>query len=465
MEPARAIHSGMSSRALVRFVAFLLAPCLVGMVSVAAEPVASAAAPSRNVRVRDFDGREVIARVYTEADNGVVLLPDGRLGWPRQLVEADAPFVPDSADALAARLTEDAFRGFKVKKTEHYVVLYQGSERFAQASASLLESLYQGLSSKLAAKGLPVHPLEFPLVAIIYPDEATFRAASPKLPEDVQAYYDVISNRIHFYETSPRDQEAPDVAARRRPQTVAHEGTHQILQNIGIQPRLASWPPWIVEGLAEYFAPTSVGKNGSWDGANRVNPFHMATIRDLHDPLALQSSRNGPAIPRIGRDPRSPLVTYLLTRDELSPTDYALSWALTHFLANKHFDRFIVYLKALGEREPLQPFTAEQNLAEFREKMTAAYKGNLAQFDRAFSHYLAGLRETSPQPYYAVTFEQPISPGVVRRAVLVSQSQALIHQWVEEMSIPRGGPVNWRAQPFPTRTRARLAAEHWLDGS
>ncbi len=463
MEPARANRSEPFHR-LARLAALLFASCL--STALAAGPGATSAAPGRNVRVRDFDGREVIARVYTEADNGVVLLPDGRLGWPRELVDADAPFVPDSADAIAARLTaEGPLRGFKVKKTEHYIVLYQGADSFAQASASLLESLYQGLSAKLAAKGLPVHSLEFPLVAVIYPDEASFRAASPKLPEDVQAYYDVVSNRIHFYETSPRDREAPDVAARRRPQTVAHEGTHQILQNIGIQPRLASWPPWIIEGLAEYFAPTSVGKDGAWDGANRINPFHMATIRDLHDPLTFQGARNGPAVPRIGRDPQSPVVAYLLTRTDLSPTDYALSWALTHFLANKHFDRFLTYLKALSAREPLHPYTPQQNLAEFRAILATPYKGNLAQFDRAFSHYLAGLRESSPQPYFAVTFEQPIGPGVVRRAVLVSQSQALIRQWVEEMSASDGGPVSWQARPFPTRTRARLAAEGWLNGS
>jgi hypothetical protein len=470
MEPARGRCTSWSGRVTIRLGLLLFVLVCAPATVLADKTNTTPGAPdeaisARRIRVRDFDGREVIARLYTEADNGVVLLPDGRLGWPRQLLDADEPFVPDTAEAIVARLTAGPFRGFQAKKTEHYVVLYQGSERFAQASASLLESLYQGLSRKLAAKGLPVHPPEFPLVAIIYPDEEAFRAASPKLPEDVQAYYDVVSNRIHFYETSERDREAPDVAARRRPQTVAHEGTHQILQNIGIQRRLANWPPWIVEGLAEYFAPTSVGKDGSWDGANKINPFHMATIRDLNDPLAYQGTSNGPAIPRIGHDPRQPVVSYLLTRTDLSPTDYALSWALTHFLANKHFERFLAYLRELGKRAPLQPFTPEQNLAEFRTLLAAPYRGNLAQLDRAFNRYLSGLRENSPQPYYAVTFEQPIGPGVVRRAVLVSQSQALIHQWVEEMTAADGGPVTWRARPFPTRTRARLAAEQWLNNS
>jgi hypothetical protein len=438
-------------------------PAAAAIAPATARPAPDAAAPpSRQVRVRDFDGREVVARIYTEADNGVVLLPDGRLGWPRRLMEVDEPFVSDTADAIAARLTEGPYAGFAVRKTEHYLVLSQSTPPFAAASAALLESLYQGLSGKLAARGLPVRDAEFPLVAIVYRDEDAFRAANPKLPADVQAFYDVVTNRIHFYETSARDREAPDVAARRRPQTVAHEGAHQVLQNIGVQPRLASWPPWVVEGLAEYFAPTTVGKDGAWDGANRVNPFHMATLRDLHDPLAFQRSTDGPTVPRIGRDPREPVAEYLATRTELTPTDYALSWALTHFLANKHFDRFVAYLRRLGERPPLQPYTPEQNREEFRTLLAAPYGGKLAQFDRAFSLYLSRLRDPAPQPFFAATFEQPVGPGVVRRAVLVSQSRELIQQWVAEMTAPNGGRVQWRALPYTTRTRAKLAAEQWL---
>jgi hypothetical protein len=471
MEPARAIGPGHSRlRAALVLAPLALAVGLGADAPPAVAPAptpspAPAPAPARNVRVRDFDGREVVARVYSESGNGVVLLPDGRLGWPRQLLEVDEPFVPETADVVAGRLTDGPYRSFRVYKAGPYVVLSEGTAAFAEASAALLESLYTGLARKLAEKGFPVREPEFPLVAIVYHDERAFRAAHAKLPADVQAFFDVVTNRIYFYESSARDREAPDLAARRRPQTVAHEGAHQVLQNIGVQPRLADWPPWVVEGLAEYFAPTTVGKDGTWDGANRVNPFHMATIRDLHDPLAFQRGDGATAVPRIGRDPRAPVVKYLVERTDLTPTDYALSWALTHFLANKHFGRFVAYLRALGERPPLKSYTPEQNLEEFTAILAVPYGGNLAQLDRAFSQYLSRLRDPAPQPYYAVTFEQPVGPGVVRRAVMVSQSTALIQQWVAEMTAPDGGSPSWRARPFPTRTRAKLAAEQWLNGS
>lgn len=412
----------------------------------------------RNLLIRDDDGRARVARLYHQGERPIVLLPDGRLGWPSGLTFCDDPFQVEPADDLAARLTHGSgpFGGFATYRTAHYTVLYEGSRRFAEASGNLLESLYDGLLGKLAAKGLEVRDAEFPLVAVIYRDEERFRATS-EMPPDVLAYYHVLSNRIYLYETSEQAQAAPDVAARKRPQTVAHEGTHQILMNVGVHPRLAHWPPWVVEGLAEYFAPTLTTRDGDWGGANRINPFHLATIRDLNDPLAIQLQQRGLMPPRLGRDPDTPLVEYLVTRAELTPTDYALAWALTYYLANKRFDDLVAYLKDLGRRAPLEPSPPERELAEFRRH----FGDDLAKLDRAFQKYLASLRHVEPIPFYAVTFEQPIG-RVVRRSAMISQSPASIRQWVEAMTSADGAPPVWHAVPFPTRTRARLAAEQWM---
>lgn len=430
----------------------------------AAPPPAPTPAPAgadepRRVLIRDDDGRVVVARVYHEADPPVVLLPDGRLGWPSGLTYTDQRFEVETAAQVEARLLDGPFAGFAARRGDHYLVIYQGSREFALDCANLLDSLYDGLLAKLRDRGFDARDAEFPLIAVIYRDQETFRARTG-LPEDVLAFYQVLTNHISLYETSEKDLAAPDLAKLRRPQTVAHEGTHQILMNVGLHPRLASWPPWVVEGLAEYFAPISTTKGGDWSGANRVNPFHMATIRDLNDPLANQLQERGLIAPRIGRDPKTPLIEYLVTRTELAPTDYALAWALTHFLANKRFNDLVAYLKDLGTRTPLRRVTPEENLAEFRRYFGA----DLARLDRAFHKYLAGLRYSDKLPFYAVTFEQPLTRGVIRRAAMVSQSRDVVYQWVETMADPQGGPIRWLAQPYPTRTRARLAAEQWMAG-
>jgi hypothetical protein len=413
----------------------------------------------RRVRVRDESGLVRVARVYRDQDPPVVLLPDGQLGVPSGLSYTDEPFAADRPEVIAERLTHGPFPGFSVYHSAHYVVVSEGSPRFAEATGNLLESLYTGLSKKLREKELNVHDAEFPLVAVIFRDEEAFRAHS-EMPPDVTAYYHVLSNRIYLYETSESLQAAPDVAARRRPQTIAHEGTHQVLQNIGLHPRLASWPPWIVEGLAEYFAPTTTTRDGDWGGANKVNPFHMATIRDLQDPLAIELRGRGLAPPRIGRDPRTPLLEYLVTREELNPTDYALSWAVTHFLANKRFDDFLAYLRALSGRLPLLKATPEQHLDDFR----GFFGRDLMRLERSLRKHLGSLKNFENLPYYAVTYEQPVGRGVIRRGAMVTQSAAMIRQWVDELGVAASGPVAWRARPFPTRTRARLVAEQWLDG-
>ena len=38
-----------------------------------------------------------------------------------------------------------------------------------------------------------------------------------------------------------------------------------------------------------------------------------------------------------------------------------------------------------------------------------------------------------------MTFEQPVGQGIVRRGALVSQSPAMIRQWVDGMMQPTGG--------------------------
>jgi hypothetical protein len=400
-----------------------------------------------------------VAQVHgIHGDHASVLLPDGQLGFPRALIFTDEPFCPDTADAVSQELLAGPFAGFKVLKSAHYLVLYRSTPTFAEASRKLLEDLYQTLTEAFRKRDIPVHEPEFPLVAIIFRNEAEFRAHR-KVDPDVQAYYETFTNRIYLYQTSDRDQQAPEVAALRKPQTVAHEGTHQILQNVGVQPRLSAWPIWLSEGLAEYCAsPASTKKGVDWRRLGDVNSLHMATIRDLEDPLSLQVQ--GTNRVRIGRDPRKPLIEYLVTRTDLTPTDYALAWALTHYLAQKRGDDFVAYLKTMSQMPPLKEVTPEEHLASFR----AAFGGNLAKMDKAVAGYLSKLKDSDPLPYYSVKFMQQVSPGMIRRATFVSQSPSMIRQWLETIQAENGAPPTWEVLPHPTRARAMLTAEQWIRG-
>ena len=411
------------------------------------------------MRVRSPAGRTVIARVHG-SDRGEthIMLPDGQLGIPDVQAFTSEPFRPATASEMIDDLVHGPLAGFKVKQTAHYLIFYQSSPEFAEESGKVLENLYRGLVEAFRKFAIPVHEAEFPLVAVIYRTESDFRARKQEDPA-VLACYEIYTNRIYFYQTSDSDEEAPEIAALRRPQTVAHEGTHQILQNIGVQPRLATWPPWLVEGLAEYCSTPQTTRRGvTWGGLGVVSAQHMATIRDLEDPLSGQVP--GTTRPEhIGRPPGMPLVEYLVTKPSLTPTDYALAWATTHYLGVKRVDEFVDYLKAMSRMPPLEPRTAEDHLAAFQE----AFGPNLMKLDREIGTYLTRLKVKDHLPFYSVMFQQRV-PGGVKRAAIVSQSPSMIRQWLDTVTSPRGDPPAWEAVSHPSRTRAYVVAEQFVRG-
>jgi hypothetical protein len=419
------------------------------------EAAPARAGEPRRVRVAHPDGGARIAREYGPESGRMLLLPDGQIVWTDRPVYVDEPFVPENREAVRDRLLAGPYAGFESILTPHYVILYRSSERFAASSGRLLESLHDGLLSRFRERGFDVREPEFPLVAVIFATEADFRAHREVAP-DVQAYYDVGSNRIFLYETRTEEDDDPRVAALRKPQTVAHEGTHQILQNIGIQRRFADWPGWVVEGLAELAASTR-SSDDTWGGMSQINPFHVATLEDLLDAQWMQQV-GGVDVPA-PHDWRRSLVEYLSRRRRLSPTDYALSWTLTHFLANRRTDAFLAYLKALSQREPGVDYSDDDDLALFQTHFGARPE----RLDRQIAQHVQRLRAQVPLAYYAVTFEQVLPGGQRRRATLVTRSPSMIREWVEErMPDPRGGPYLWEAVPFRERAVAFQYTQEWL---
>ncbi len=415
--------------------------------------------PPAGYRVRDEYGRSLIGRLYETAGNRVALmLPDGRIGWTNRLVRSEEPFQPWTAQELVETLHPEEFADFEQHVSDHYVIFYQCSRRFAEDSAKLLESLYEGLKAGLAGRGLPTRDSEFPLIAVIYATERDFRDAHPARPE-VQAFYDLMSNRVIMYERAENHDRLPEISRMRQPQIVAHEGTHQILSNIGVQPRLAPWPPWLIEGLAEFCAPTTTKRNAVWAGVGHVNAIHMSVIADVQDParLALPDDQSAPRLAPL--KPGQSLVESLVRRASLTPTDYAFVWALTHYLAVRQSDPFFAYLRRMGELTPLEARTSDQHLDDFRE----AFGADLNRLDRAVRRHLDKLRY-EPLPYYLVRMERQIRPDVVHRQGLISQSPVMILQWLDRVLRQSRGPTQWGVSPFRNRTRARIALDAWLQG-
>ena len=408
-------------------------------------------------KVRDKFGQCVVARLHAQYGGKTgLILPDGQLGTSNLLVPTDEPFQPLNSGKLEALLhgNKGPYTDYQLLKTDHYLIFYKSTRAFAEDSGRLLEDLYRGLIDAFQRHNVPVHESEFPLVAVIFATEADFRAHKD-VDRQVRAYYEYYTNRIFFFQKSDRDALEPKIAALLKPQTVAHEGAHQILSNIGVQPRPSNWPLWLVEGLAEYCATTSITKKGiMWSGLGAINSLHMATIRELEDPL------NAKKIAR--KESISPSETLLL-KSSLSPTDYALASALTHYLAQKRLPEFVRYLNTMSRIPPSSPGRPPKTSPSSENTSTKLPPNSTRDSPITFTKQ--AKRAHTTRSITTPSSSSSRSQMDCSDAATFSQSPQIIQEWVQEMTSATGGFPSWEATAWPTRAAAEKAVEDWIRGN
>jgi hypothetical protein len=314
------------------------------------------------------------------------MLPDGSLVARKasETTPADRPFVALTADELAARLTSGDFKDFRVKQSARHVFVYNTSEEFAQVTSRILESMFRGVVLAAKAARLDVAEPEVPLVVVMFRSEDELQRYR-RMPAGMTAYYHTVENRVYLFEQPKQAVPEPEFYLRQKLATIAHEGAHQILNNIGVQQRLSVWPMWIGEGLAEYFAPTTTDKRLSWKGAGEVNDFRMAELEDL-----LKGSSGDAA--------EGALVEQTVTAARLTSAGYASSWALVHYLAESRRSEFNKYLAAVCKTQPLAGPGREfggavpDNLRLFRE----SFNDSPAEIERRLILHLKRLPYRRP---------------------------------------------------------------------
>ncbi len=296
----------------------------------------------RTVKCRTSSGEEVVARLWAEVGNyQVVMLPNGRLiSLPdTETTPTDKPFNPATIPQVAAELTAKQFAGFKSRIGRRYLYLYNTSDLFFTGTKSILETMFSGVFLYAKGQKIDVHQPDVPMVVIMFRTEQEFQEYQ-RMPTGVLAYYSPITNYVVMYEQSRLSQLAPELALRQAIATIAHEGAHQILHNIGVQQRMSRWPMWICEGLAEYFAPTSTDSRMQWKGAGQLNELRLFELD--------QYLRNRPP------DAHGDLVSETIGAAMLTSTGYATAWALTHFLVQKQAPKFFSFLQEVSRIGPLE---------------------------------------------------------------------------------------------------------------
>ena len=78
----------------------------------------------------------------------------------------------------------------------------------------------------------------------------------------------------------------------------------------------------------------------------------------------------------------------------------------------------------------------------------------MGELGKGLHRYMNGMKRLDTLPYYAVTFEQPLGDGLVRRGTIVSQSPFILRQWLDQMAEGFEAPY-LRDLRFPTQRPPR----------
>lgn len=381
----------------------------------------------------------IVAKVYFEiGDRYVILLPDGSFRAVRKLdvTPTERPFEPLKRDDLAALLRQQ-FPGFKTRVTKRYICVYNTSDGFCESNSTILETMYPALRAYFRRQKFDVHDPETPLIVVMFRNKAEFQRYRD-MPDSLLAYYNGVNNRVFLYQWSATAFDAPMIAVRQATSTIAHEGVHQILHNIGVQKRLSDWPIWVSEGLAEYFAPTTTGSRSKWKGVGKPNDLRMRELFKHFKRVRGLGSGN--------------LVQHVITADQLNSTEYAVAWALTHYMLTKRKSEFFDYLRDVSQLGPLQEGSDQQD--RFKE----FFGESLASIEREMIKHIRGLPYTDPvlnQPYFLVT---AISGGKKYGLVTSSRNHAKSRlELLKKMNPVERTQARFAAQPYPNLALARQA--------
>lgn len=352
-----------------------------------------------NAYIRTPDGH-AIGRVHVKVgENYIVVMPDGSLEARKSedVKFTDKPVKWATAEELVAQTRSGKLKNFKTLIRNDHVFVYNTSEQMAEVTARVMDSMTRGVIRYMEGLGLKPHQPVVPMVVIMFKTQAEFQAYK-RMPPGIVAYYNVITNRVYLYEESPLLRISRDLAIRETLSTIAHEGAHQILANIGVQQRLSMWPMWATEGMAEFLAPTSVTRGMRWKGAGQINDFRM---------LELETHLRSEAID--GIDGQTLKDTVAAAR--LTSTGYASAWSLTNFLAKRHRSEFKEFIQSVSKLRPFEgAFPSRPDQARIPE--------NIGQFEAFFKDDWKGLETDMIKYLTRQKFESPFSE-FVHYAVLI----------------------------------------------
>ncbi len=207
---------------------------------------------------------------------------------------------------------------------------------------------------------------------------------------------------------------------------------------------------WLSEGLAEYFAPTSVDRKLRWKGVGMPNDLRM------HELARYMDARGDTAA-------RGEIVDQVVGAQRLTSSGYAAAWSLTHYLASRQKEKFHNYLREVAQFGPLEP-REEQAGVESRRLFIKHFGDDYAAIEQGLVAHLKSLPYVDPianQTHYVV-----LSESTTRRTAGVTTSPAGARKLQEEtltkLSVPLRAAARFQIMPFANKELAERYAEQFL---
>lgn len=308
----------------------------------------------------------------------------------------DDSFHRVSPSEFRKQLLTEFQSGYDIHLSAHYVVV--GKKGRAKAYATLLEEIYRQVNSFYSIRGFKTADPEFTMVAIVFNTVDEFKEYCGRdqmlWSEDLRGYYSLKSNRVVLYDSptklnvgtelsmdgktsaalrsknaltadelaleSPTTDQATlatmlNSVVGETADTIVHETTHQVGYNIGIHSRIGETPTWVIEGLATVLEAPGIRVRGSSDAADKINTDRLNWFNTEYE------SRRQPGD-----------LARMVAGDEVFRNQaldaYSSAWAFTYFMTENpaRARSYVRYLRVLGERDPLQHYTAEERLKDFQ---------------------------------------------------------------------------------------------------
>lgn len=285
------------------------------------------------------------------------------------------PFRPMPQSEMRGALLAEFGRGFDVTGTGSYLVVHPAGAK--DQWAAQFEHLFRSFQQYFTARGIQPQSARFPLVAVVFPDFASYQQyaaqSGMRVTPATVGYYSSATNRVALYDVTRGNPNDPLWAENMA--TIIHEATHQTAFNTGIHSRTAPQPKWLVEGLATMFeAP------GVWDSRNHTRFRDRVNQQRLTQFLEYMQTQRTPGS----------LAQFVTSDDPFYTrpgTAYGEAWALVFFLIETRPREFAQYLRHVSNRPAGEDYSETQRLQDFQ----SAFGTDLSMLESHFLRYVAQM--------------------------------------------------------------------------